>query len=1074
MHCPQWSPQAPLLLQVGIRHLSRALGAKKLAVRVRPPTSVEAARLPEPCYDTTIRGDGTLSAPKSAANTSTLREVVQIVDDRILTFDPDEKDGAKAFVERGFTPPGTKRYKDRRFMFDKVFDHEARQQHVYEATAQPLLKGLLDGYNATVFAYGVSTLLFLQYAQLTIMGTKATGCGKTHTISGTESDPGIIYLTMADLFQRIEDRREDSIIDVSVTFLEIYNEEIRDLLSEAGANMPRGGLSIREDKTVKVVGLTELKPGSAEEVKEIVLLGNSRRTQSPTHANETSSRSHAVLQVHITQAPRTASLSEQRTVATLSIIDLAGSERAAATTNMGQRMVEGANINKSLLALGNCINALCESGGGVRHVPYRNSKLTRLLKFSLGGNCKTVMIVCVAPTSNHFDDTHNTLVYAERATKIKTKVVTRNVVNVDRHVGRYVEAITRLNIEIAELKAKLAGKNNSETDIVRRKKAEAAAEVERAKEDMRVKSERTKDSIIEGAACAGKISVANIKLNAIRARLSEIDTSDSQSADLQAERALLQTLASPEEQAIKPGSALSIMVQRSSNSRAMFDATMRAVSERKSDKLDEVSIENVKLDAIRRKAEIEAMKAQEEKSTMQNAVEDMARMMVALIGMLSRCTVAIGDAAKVLGDASQDDLPGTSSQIAALLAGVREKNDDNFTKLIGHSTHGYGIDSRNNSTLDSYKSYDVSFTHRVSSGLGKQSHSRSSYGANTSMSSYSSLSASPRRSHRSPRKSLRSSLASQPYRRVSDKEKKIVKAGKSVQWRDEAGRGDLDDGGARLNPVSVTVIPPSPNPIVDVSVASSSVVTVEEASPSVRPGSRCGSESEWEDDEKTDDSVHLSMSLPPSTRDIAPSKHSYGSVIGKRPRASRLDPSFLKSKSRGPTLGSLAEGDESDAEPERRISQPLAPRSLNSEEDFMTEGRSRSASSGSQKGRAASGRRISSASRSVMSTPGKSRRRSNIGPLRVEKARRRSSMIPQLSPPNGQGTSHGESSKPRRILLGSPSKRAKRLSLTSRGMPALKLRSATSSRSSSANLSVMDGNTSADISMNRSFRPTWR
>ncbi|KAK0453879.1 kinesin-like protein [Armillaria borealis] len=1018
-----------------------AAGSITVAVRVRPPTSAEAARLPEPCYDTTIRGDGTLSAPKSAANTSTLREVVQIVDDRILTFDPDEKDGAKAF--------------DRRFMFDKVFDHEARQQHVYEATAQPLLKGLLDGYNATVFAYG------------------ATGCGKTHTISGTESDPGIIYLTMADLFQRIEDRREDSIIDVSVTFLEIYNEEIRDLLSEAGANMPRGGLSIREDKAVKVVGLTELKPGSAEEVKEIVLLGNSRRTQSPTHANETSSRSHAVLQVHITQAPRTASLSEQRTVATLSIIDLAGSERAAATTNMGQRMVEGANINKSLLALGNCINALCESGGGVRHVPYRNSKLTRLLKFSLGGNCKTVMIVCVAPTSNHFDDTHNTLVYAERATKIKTKVVTRNVVNVDRHVGRYVEAITRLNTEIAELKAKLAGKNNSENDIVRRKKTEAAAEVERAKEDMRVKSERTKDSIIEGAACAGKISVANIKLSAIRARLSEIDTSDSLSADLQAERALLQTLASPEEQAIKPGSALSIMVQRSSNSRAMFDATMRAVSERKSDKLDEVSIENVKLDAIRRKAEMEAMKAQEEKSTMQNAVEDMARMMVALIGMLSRCTVAIGDAAKILGDASQDDLPGTSSQITALLASVREKNDDNFTKLIGHSTRGYGTDSRRNSTLDSYKSYDVSFTHRVSSGPGKQNHARSSYGANTSMSSYSSLSASPRRSHRSPRKSLRSSLASQPYRRVSDKEKKIVKAGKSVQWRDEAGRGDLDDGGARLNAVSVTVIPPSPNPIVDVSVASSSVVTVE-ASPSVRPGSRCGSESEWEDDEKTDDSVHLSMSLPPSTRDIAPSKHSYGSVVGKRPRASRLDPGFLKSKSRGPTLGSLAEGDESDAEPERRISQPLAPRSLNSEEDFMAEGRSRSASSGSQKGRVASGRRISSASRSVMSTPGKSRRRSNLGPLRVEKARRRSSMIPQLSPPNGQGTSHGESSKPRRMLLGSPSKRAKRLSLTSRGMPVLKLRSAPSSRSSSANLSVMDGNTSADISMNRSFRPTWR
>lgn len=124
---------------------------------MRPPTSTEAARLPEPCYESTIRTDGALSTPgRSVANTATLREVVQVVDDRILTFDPAEKDRARAFVERGFMPPGTKRYKDRRFMFDKVFTHDARQQEVYEGTSQPLLKGLLEGYNATVFAYGVS------------------------------------------------------------------------------------------------------------------------------------------------------------------------------------------------------------------------------------------------------------------------------------------------------------------------------------------------------------------------------------------------------------------------------------------------------------------------------------------------------------------------------------------------------------------------------------------------------------------------------------------------------------------------------------------------------------------------------------------------------------------------------------------------------------------------------------------------------------------------------------------------------------------------------------------------------
>lgn len=129
-------------------------------VRVRPPTSWEAARLPEPCYDTTFRGDGALSTPAKPSVTSNtyLRDIVQIVDDRILTFDPDEKDRAKAFVERGFMPPGTKRYKDRRFMFDRVFPPTVTQEGVFEATSKPLLTNLLDGYNATVFAYGVRCL----------------------------------------------------------------------------------------------------------------------------------------------------------------------------------------------------------------------------------------------------------------------------------------------------------------------------------------------------------------------------------------------------------------------------------------------------------------------------------------------------------------------------------------------------------------------------------------------------------------------------------------------------------------------------------------------------------------------------------------------------------------------------------------------------------------------------------------------------------------------------------------------------------------------------------------------------
>ncbi len=183
---------------------------------------------------------------------------------------------------------------------------------------------------------------------------------------------------------------------------------------------------------------------------DIIVRGNEYRTMSPTEANATSSRSHAVLQINVAQKDRNADISEAHTMATLSIIDLAGSERASATKNRGERLIEGANINKSLLALGSCINALCDPRKR-NHVPYRNSKLTRLLKFSLGGNCKTVMIVCVSPSSAHFDETQNTLRYANRAKNIQTKV-TRNVFNVNRHVKDYLKKIDEQMALINELK----------------------------------------------------------------------------------------------------------------------------------------------------------------------------------------------------------------------------------------------------------------------------------------------------------------------------------------------------------------------------------------------------------------------------------------------------------------------------------------------------------------------------------------------------------------------------------------------------------------------------------------------
>jgi len=346
-------------------------------------------------------------------------------------FDPPEENPVQRF-SRSVVPQG-KRVKDQTFGFDRVFDENTTQGDVYEATTKTLLDSVLDGYNATVFAYG------------------ATGCGKTHTITGTAQMPGIIFLTMQDLFEKVDELQAEKESEITLSYLEIYNETIRDLLNPGAAG--KQGLMLREDahQAVSVAGLSSHKPQNVQEVMDMVLRGNGNRTQSPTEANATSSRSHAVLQVNISLKDRNASIQEPMTMATLSIIDLAGSERASATKNRGERLLEGANINKSLLALGSCINALCDPRKK-NHVPYRNSKLTRLLKFSLGGNCRTVMIVCVSPSSQHFDETQNTLRYANRAKNIQTKSV-RNVYNVDRHVKDYLKKIDEQMNRINELTA---------------------------------------------------------------------------------------------------------------------------------------------------------------------------------------------------------------------------------------------------------------------------------------------------------------------------------------------------------------------------------------------------------------------------------------------------------------------------------------------------------------------------------------------------------------------------------------------------------------------------------------------
>ena len=914
--------------------------------------------------------------------------------------------------------------------------------------------------------------------------TQATGCGKTHTISGNEDDPGIIYLTMADLFREIDERREDNDIDVVVTFLEIYNEEIRDLLADSSIPTQRGGLQIREDKSVKVVGLQELRPRSADEVKEIVILGNTRRTQSPTHANETSSRSHAVLQVHITQAPRTAAIHETRTMATLSIIDLAGSERAAATLNMGKRMVEGANINKSLLALGNCINALCESGGAVRHVPYRNSKLTRLLKFSLGGNCKTVMIVCVAPTSANFDDTHNTLIYAERATKIRTKVVTRNVVNVDRHVGQYVEAINRLNAQVEELKAQLAGKRDAEAEKEKRRRRDAAGEVDKAKRDLQQKADQTRAQILDGAACTGKLDVAEAKLGVIRARLTELETSGAKSADVEAERGLLRALAGPEENALKPNSELRTRVLRSGNSDAMFEATLRAVRERRSDKLDDVSVENVRLDAHVRQAEMEQKKAEARRDALKKAVADEAHSVVSLVGLVGRCTVMLAEASRLLAKAAEGEtgLADTVKTISGGLQKVADGNDAAFKSLLGFTASEYAVGPAPTLGFDPFKSFPIS--RRATSGptLSVPMQSTLKPAGRRASSFGSSVAASPlRKSYRSPRKSLRSSMASGPYRRMSDKKK-------GVQWVDEVGRGDIDDGGfghRSTSPV-IAVIPPSDRGI----ASSASISQVLEPSPSTsRDISTPGpSEGEWED-EKTEEDNPFDVSYSANTSARVHNLHRLSSasnsgeshvMSGKRPRASRLDPGFLKSRgARSPALGSVIETDEERSSP-MKSPLPLGDRNMNRAQSPT------SSTSGSSVGK---GKATRSPAKRVPATPKVlnanklGRRKSQIGPVRVERSKRRASQIPQLSPkfrsslgesapdagPSGTSISAPVGARRVEIPQRSPAKRSRRMSVLNMNIGATALRSAARPKTSDASIIL-----ESTSNLRMSSKPSWR
>ncbi|KAJ3415073.1 Protein CBR-klp-13 [Chytridiales sp. JEL 0842] len=398
----------------------------KVAVRIRPMTTKEITR------------DNAYAVLKA------------LDDQNILVSDPSED---YADVLRQDRP------REKVFTYERVFAETAEQMEVFENTTKFLIDHVLRGFNTTVFAYGMlPIIIYIEFGeQMDLTWTillGATGAGKTYTMLGTDTNPGVMALTLAHLFTEIANARDPESYKVSVSYMEIYNENIRDLLSGKPDY-----LDVREDANGEVVvaGITQESAKSAEDVLGCLQKGNRNRTQEATGANEVSSRSHAVLQVFVGHRILNKKGHHIERFGKLSMIDLAGSERAADTHNRGMRMIEGASINRSLLALGNCINALGESGTNKKYVNYRDSKLTRLLKDSLGGNCRTVMIANVSPANINFEETCNTLKYASRARMIRNKVAPLAAQKCDP----YITTVLKLQTEIGQLKNKLASQSEN-------------------------------------------------------------------------------------------------------------------------------------------------------------------------------------------------------------------------------------------------------------------------------------------------------------------------------------------------------------------------------------------------------------------------------------------------------------------------------------------------------------------------------------------------------------------------------------------------------------------------------------
>ncbi|KAL4629764.1 kinesin-like protein KIF13A isoform X4 [Arapaima gigas] len=310
----------------------------------------------------------------------------------------------------------------------------AGQEVVFKCLGEGILDNAFQGYNACIFAYG------------------QTGSGKSFSMMGSGDQPGLIPRLCGSLFERVSKENSNTLsFKVEVSYMEIYNEKVRDLLDPKGS---RQSLKVREHKVLGpyVDGLSQLAVTSFEDIESLMSEGNKSRTVAATNMNEESSRSHAVFNIIVTQTLYDLqSGNSGEKVSKVSLVDLAGSERVSKTGAAGERLKEGSNINKSLTTLGCVISALADQSAGKgkpKFVPYRDSVLTWLLKDNLGGNSKTAMIATVSPAADNYEETLSTLRYADRAKRI----VNHAVVNEDPNA----RIIRELREEVEKLKEQLS------------------------------------------------------------------------------------------------------------------------------------------------------------------------------------------------------------------------------------------------------------------------------------------------------------------------------------------------------------------------------------------------------------------------------------------------------------------------------------------------------------------------------------------------------------------------------------------------------------------------------------------